>query len=194
MSRDGLLPKVFGKIHPKFKTPSFSTIITGVLVGIPALFMDQAYVTDLTAIGTLFAFSLVCGGVLMLDERKVESKFKVPYLNAKYISPLIFIATIVWLFVESPETITIWKNEILTGEKWADVLLKVLFFIFWAWLSVLSFKKNLSLIPVAGVLINLFLMTELGGANWLRFIIWCLIGFGIYFGYGYRKSKLALQQ
>lgn len=192
MSRDGLLPKVFGRIHPKFKTPSFSTIITGILVGIPALFLDQAYVTDLTAIGTLFAFSLVCGGVLMLDERKVESKFKVPYVNGKYIVGFLLLSAILFLIFKSPQTLLTWKHEIVTGEKWADVLLKLTFFLFWAWLSIMSFKKNLSLIPVAGVLINFFLMTELGSDNWLRFIVWCMIGFAIYFGYGYRKSKLAV--
>jgi len=192
MSRDGLLPKIFGRIHPKFKTPSFSTIITGILVGIPALFLDQAYVTDLTAIGTLFAFSLVCGGVLMLDERKVESKFKVPYVNGKYIVGFLLLSAILFLIFKSPQTLLTWKHEIVTGEKWADVLLKLTFFLFWAWLSIMSFKKNLSLIPVAGVLINFFLMTELGSDNWLRFIVWCMIGFAIYFGYGYRKSKLAV--
>ena len=154
--------------------------------------MDQAYVTDLTAIGTLFAFSLVCGGVLMLDERKVESKFKVPYINAKFIVPALWLAGVLYLIIYSPGTLQQWKNEILTGEKWSDVLLKFLFFIFWAWIALMSYRKNLSLIPVAGVLINLFLMTELGGANWLRFIAWCLIGFAIYFGYGYRKSKLSV--
>src|SRR5687768_2607370 len=56
MSRDGLLPKSFSKIHPKFNTPSFSTIVTGFLVGGGALFMNMATVTDLCSIGTLFAF------------------------------------------------------------------------------------------------------------------------------------------
>src|SRR5665648_946039 len=50
MSRDGLLPKVFGKIHPKYRTPAFSTIITGILVAVPALFMNLTEVTDLTSL------------------------------------------------------------------------------------------------------------------------------------------------
>ncbi|MEJ0033080.1 MAG: hypothetical protein WDO15_23295 [Bacteroidota bacterium] len=53
-------------MHPKFQTPSFATIITGLVVGIPSLFVDIAIVTDLTSIGTLFAFVLVCAGVLNL--------------------------------------------------------------------------------------------------------------------------------
>src|SRR6185312_17464446 len=70
MSRDGLLPRRFSKIHPRFKTPSFATIITGVIVGVPALFLNLTVVTDLTSIGTLFAFILVCGGVLLLPRQE----------------------------------------------------------------------------------------------------------------------------
>src|SRR5579872_1167185 len=66
MSRDGLLPKAFSRIHPKYHTPTFATIVTGLLVAVPALFMNLTEVTDLTSIGTLFAFVLVCGGVLLL--------------------------------------------------------------------------------------------------------------------------------
>ena len=88
MSRDGLLPPIFARIHPKFKTPSFSTIVTGFVVAIPSLFMNLTEVTDLTSIGTLFAFVLVCGGVLILDQskQKIERKFRVPYINSKFIA------------------------------------------------------------------------------------------------------------
>jgi APA family basic amino acid/polyamine antiporter len=93
MSRDGLLPKIFSRIHPKYHTPSFSTIVTGFVVAIPALFMNLTEVTDLTSIGTLFAFVLVCGGVLQLQMSKtqVERKFKTPYVNSKFIMPALFI-------------------------------------------------------------------------------------------------------
>ncbi len=87
MSRDGLLPKRFAKVHPRFKTPSFSTIITGVIVCTGTLFLNIDMVTDLCSIGTLFAFVLVCAGVLKLnlDPERPESKFKTPYINSKYI-------------------------------------------------------------------------------------------------------------
>ena len=68
MSRDGLLPKIFSSIHPRFKTPWFATIITGLVVAIPALFMNLTEVTDLASIGTLFAFFVVCAGVLFNDK------------------------------------------------------------------------------------------------------------------------------
>jgi amino acid transporter len=97
MSRDGLLPRIFSAIHPRFKTPWFSTLLTGVLVAVPSLFMNLTEVTDLTSIGTLFAFVLVSGGVLILDrsEQKIERRFRVPYVNAKYIAPLLYVAVVV---------------------------------------------------------------------------------------------------
>ncbi|RYY13845.1 MAG: amino acid permease, partial [Cytophagaceae bacterium] len=82
MSRDGLLPPVFAKVHPKFHTPSFSTIVTGIFVGVPALFLNMDLVVDLTSIGTLFAFALVCGGILIIDPYgKSDARFTVPYIS-----------------------------------------------------------------------------------------------------------------
>jgi len=93
MSRDGLLPKIFSRIHPKYGTPSFSTILTGVIVGVSALFLNLDVVLALTSIGTLFAFVLVCAGILVLQQMptRPESKFKVPYVNGKFIIPMLFI-------------------------------------------------------------------------------------------------------
>ncbi len=68
MGRDGLLPSIFSSIHPRFRTPWFSTILTGVIVALPTQLMSLTAVTDLTSIGTLFAFILVCGGVLVIDQ------------------------------------------------------------------------------------------------------------------------------
>jgi amino acid transporter len=67
MSRDGLLPKRFSRIHPKYKTPSYATVVTGFVVAIPALFLNLTMVTDLCSIGTLFAFVLVCAGVFLAE-------------------------------------------------------------------------------------------------------------------------------
>jgi amino acid transporter len=100
MSRDGLLPKRFSKVHPRFKTPSFATVVVGFVVAVPALFMNLTMVTDLCSIGTLFAFVLVCGGVLMLQNRTdiPRGKFKTPYVNGKYIMPVLVVGIIVMLF------------------------------------------------------------------------------------------------
>jgi amino acid transporter len=95
MSRDGLLPKIFSSIHPKFRTPWFSTILTGFMVAIPALFMNLSEVTDLSVIGTLFAFTIVCAGVLVKDKEFAGEKRFVPYINSKYIAPVLFLVVVV---------------------------------------------------------------------------------------------------
>ncbi|MCO4294014.1 amino acid permease [Solitalea sp. MAHUQ-68] len=100
MSRDGLMPKKFSNIHPKYKTPSFATIVTGFVVAIPALFMNLTIVTDLCSIGTLFAFVLVCAGVLKLQNtpNAPKAKFKTPYINSRYIMPILLIAALFYAF------------------------------------------------------------------------------------------------
>jgi len=81
MSRDGLLPKFFARVHPKFGTPHVSTIVTGVVVGVAAMFTTLEEMVDLTNIGTLFAFFLVCVGIIILriKEPNRERPFKVPF-------------------------------------------------------------------------------------------------------------------
>jgi basic amino acid/polyamine antiporter, APA family len=80
MSRDGLLPKFFGKVHPKFRTPSAATWIAGFVVGIPAGILDIGTLADLSNIGTLFAFVLVSAGVIILRYREPERRrgFRAP--------------------------------------------------------------------------------------------------------------------
>jgi APA family basic amino acid/polyamine antiporter len=82
MSRDGLFPKFFSKIHPKFKTPHWSTWVAGFAVGIPGGLMATADAADLSNIGTLFAFALVSLGVIILRRTQPDRKriFKVPFV------------------------------------------------------------------------------------------------------------------
>jgi APA family basic amino acid/polyamine antiporter len=192
MSRDGLLWKKFAKIHPKYQTPSFATIVTGFVVGIPALFFKMDFFVDLTSVGTFFAFILVCGGVLYLDHTGISerSKFRVPYINGKFIVGFGLVAAVLGLVFYGQEVVAEWQTlsalEILEHK-----LLTIIFWITWVTLSVMSFKYNFSLLPVLGILTNLYLMTELGASNWLIFVIWLAIGLVIYFSYGFKKSKLA---
>jgi basic amino acid/polyamine antiporter, APA family len=81
MARDGLLPPVFAKVHPKFKTPHITTIFTGVIVGGFAAVMSIDEMVDLTNIGTLFAFVLVCVGIIILRYKEPDRTrpFKVPF-------------------------------------------------------------------------------------------------------------------
>ena len=114
MSRDGLLPKRFSKVHPKYKTPSFATIVVGFVVAIPALFMNLTMVTDLCSIGTLFAFVLVCGGVLILQNKTdiPRGKFKTPFINGAIFMPILFGLSMVILFSSyRTETMSFIQNK-----------------------------------------------------------------------------------
>lgn len=73
MARDGLLPRVFGRIHPRYRTPHITTILTGVAVATAAGFMDINAVVELCNIGTLFAFVLVCLGVIVLRHTRPQA-------------------------------------------------------------------------------------------------------------------------
>ncbi len=262
MSRDGLLPKRFSKLHPKYHTPGFATIMTGLMVGIPALFLDSDLVTDLTSIGTLFAFALVCGGILLLPrEEKVKGKFQVPYINGKYWVGLLMLIVACSAFyfnkdkcndflhsrslkapdelvsslnadefyqltmqtklTQEPDRITspaITKDSatkyltalnddqysaivrtlnVPENEKFdsglsvfADNITFWVFVLLSITMTIVSFIKNLSLIPILGLLSCFYLITELGLTNWMRFIIWLIIGMVIYFTYGIKNSRL----
>lgn len=188
MSRDGLLPKAFGKVHPKYQTPYISTIISGLFVAIPALFVQSSLMTDLTSIGTLFAFVLVAGGVLVLPKiqnNAARSGFRLPYINGKFIVPLLFLLFVYLLQDKAKDALqNFGKEELQKG-------LFVVYLVFAAILSVLTFIKNFSLIPVLGMLSCAYLLIEIPAVSWLWFFGWMALGLLIYFIYGYRKSKLA---
>lgn len=129
MSRDGLIPPVFSHLHPKFSTPAKSNWIFCGFVGAFAAFVPGSIVGDMTSIGTLFAFILVCAGawVMRVKHPEIERKFKVPYLPV---------------------------------------------------------------VSILGILVCGAMIFGLGWTNWLRLLIWLLIGFIIYFGYSIHNSKL----
>ena len=262
MSRDGLLPKRFSKVHPKYKTPSYATIVTGFVVAVPALFLNLTLVTDLTSIGTLFAFVLVCAGVLVLQNRTdiPRGKFKTPYMNSKFIMPVLMSIGLIYAFgYNKKATMDFITNEtqinssadIITSlnkeetKKVYDYLVQIdaknstdetpdlehllsqyqqddakystiiaglpladsvkyesgfslfkhkipmwIFLIVLVGLSVWSFKSNLSLIPLLGLICCLYMMAELSVWNWIYFGIWLLIGLVIYFSFSRKNSKL----
>lgn len=262
MSRDGLLPKKFATVHPKYKTPSFATIVTGFVVAIPALFMNLTMVTDLCSIGTLFAFSLVCAGVLILQDKDVpRGSFRTPYANAKYFLPLITFGILVYAFtIKKSDTIAFITNapeiiqptDLVTSLNKEDALLlldylaendliqttehtddleynltylkersnlgydniiahsplqenlkyetgfelfkhKIPLWIFafsMIFFNIWSIRKNLSLIPMLGLVCCFYMMAELTVWNWLYFGIWLVIGLVIYFSYSRFHSKL----
>ena len=129
MARDGLLPPVLAKVHPRYKTPYVGTIITGIFVAVFAAFANIAEVVDLTNIGTLFAFVLVSAGVIVLRRTDPERPrpFRVPWVP---------------------------------------------------------------LTPMISIVACLYLMTQLPGVTWIRFVIWLAVGLILYFTYGYKHSTL----
>lgn len=195
MSRDGLLPKIFSSIHPRFQTPWFSTIITGLVVAIPALFMNLEEVTDLTVIGTLFAFVLVCGGVLIKDKDFEGEKRFVPHIGSRFLLLPLLLVILYIVYTFNPTMFT----DFLTvspaeGESWLRALSHKLpmtaYLIVAVGLVGASIWKNISLIPCLGLLSCAYLMTELGITNWERFGIWLVVGLVIYFFYSRKHSRL----
>ena len=192
MARDGLLPQRFARIHPKFKTPSFSTVVTGFAVALPIVFLNSQLVTDLSALGTLFAFVLVSGGILALSDTDREHGseapgFRVPYFNGKFI--VVSLLAIYSYFMRSMPL-----NHDLTRDWSAEKIPYFVFYAVFVWLAAMTWVRRWSLIPVLGVITNLYLIAGIGHLNWLRFGVWCAIGLMVYFAYGYRRSRLRLNE
>jgi basic amino acid/polyamine antiporter, APA family len=101
MARDGLLPPSFAKVHPRFRTPYVTTILTGVAVGVCAMFVSIDEMVDLTNIGTLFAFILVCIGILILRRRHPNRPraFKTPWVP---VIPILGVISCAYLMLGLP--------------------------------------------------------------------------------------------
>ena len=131
MARDGLVPRgFFGDIHPKFRTPWKSTILTGLFVASMAGFIPLSILAEMTSIGTLFAFVIVCGAVIVMRRTNPDAPrpFRAPFVP---------------------------------------------------------------LVPILGILTCLLLMFSLPYENWVRLILWLILGLIIYFAYGRRHSVMA---
>ena len=188
MSRDGLLPKKFSKVHPKFGTPAFATIVTGFFVGVPSLFMSISRMTDLTSIGTLFAFVLVCFGVLALPKlppNTDKQAFRLPYFNGKFIIPIV--AAIFIYFAKD----RISNAFMLAASEGYQEILFLVFVTILTIVAVLSFIRSYSVIPIIGALCCLYLMIEIPPISWLWFFIWMSLGLILYSFYGRRNSLLS---
>ena len=187
MSRDGLLPKKFSNVHPKFGTPAFATIITGIFVGIPSLFMSISRMTDLTSIGTLFAFVLVCFGVLVLPKLSEGTKrqaFRLPYINGQFIIPVLAA-----IFIYFGQDRIVAALSATNSESYQEILYLVFVFILLI-VAIFSFIRKFSVIPIVGAMCCLYLMIEIPPVSWLWFFIWMIIGLILYSIYGRKHSKL----
>jgi amino acid transporter len=188
MSRDGLLPKKFSEVHPKFGTPAFATIITGIFVGVPALFMSISRMTDLTSIGTLFAFVLVCFGVLVLPRLSPSVKrqaFRLPYINGQYLIPAL---ALIFIYFGQHRILKAFKEA---GDQGYQEILFLVFVLILVIVAVLSFIRKYSVIPIVGAMCCLYLMIEIPPVSWLWFFVWMFIGLVIYSLYSRKHSLLA---
>lgn len=191
MSRDGLLPKKFSKVHSKLGTPSFATIVTGLFVGVPSLFMSIGRMTDLTSIGTLFAFVLVCFGVLVLPRLSPDVKkksFQLPYINGQFIIPVLA-AIFIYFGLDRISN----AFAALATEGYQEFLYLIFVFVLII-VAVLSFIRKYSVIPVVGAMCCMYLMIEIPPVSWLWFFVWMTIGLVFYSFYGRRKSLLAKEE
>ena len=188
MSRDGLLPKKFSKVHSKFGTPSFATIVTGLFVGVPSLFMSIGRMTDLTSIGTLFAFVLVCFGVLVLPRISPDVKkksFQLPYINGQFIIPVLA-AIFIYFGLDRISS----AFAAIQTEGYQEFLYLIFVFVLII-VAILSFVRKYSVIPIVGAMCCMYLMIEIPPVSWLWFFVWMTIGLVFYSFYGRRKSLLA---
>ena len=111
MSKDGLLPKVFSELHPKFKTPAKSNLLLFLFVGVFAGFIPGDIVGDMTSIGTLFAFVLVCIGVLVMRKKSPDfpRPFRTPFVPVvPILGVLVCMAMILGLGWENWARLLVW--------------------------------------------------------------------------------------
>ena len=170
MARDGLLPPVFSRIHPRFHTPHIATILTGVFVSVFAAVASLDEMVDLTNIGTLFAFILVCSGIIALRFKEPDRArpFRVP---SGWLWTLILYAA----FFAGVEFFPI------------SAAAKVLAL---AIAAVIFVASRNCIFPVLGILSCLYLVYYLPPTSWLRFAAWLNFGFVIYVAYGSLHSRL----
>jgi APA family basic amino acid/polyamine antiporter len=172
MSRDGLLPPLFSRVHPRFRTPHVSTILTGLFVGGFAAVASLDEMVDLTNIGTLFAFILVCAGVIVLRVREPERlrPFRVP---SGWRWSLALYAVFAIGVLVLPLSI---------AEMGAALALGALGF----------FVLRNHIFPVLGIVSCVYLIWYLPPTSWLRFAAWLNFGFVVYIAYGARHSRLGI--
>ncbi|MBI1747035.1 MAG: amino acid permease [Acidobacteria bacterium] len=171
MARDGLLPRIFCRVHPRFRTPHISTILTGVFVAGVAAVASIDEMVDLTNIGTLFAFILVCAGIIILRIKDPlrPRPFRVPSGWFWTILLYIVLTAFVWTVLPLPTAL----------KAWVSVISAMIF----------ALSRN-HIFPVLGILSCLYLISYLPSNSWLRFTAWLNAGFVIYVGYGAVHSRL----
>ena len=191
MSRDGLLPKTFAAVHPRYRTPYVTTIWTGVFVAVFAAFASLDEIIELTNIGTLFAFVLVCMGIMILRHTDPHRRrpFKTPWIPLLpiwllilwYLTPLLFTAGDWGTRLEHTVVLAI----AAVGTAFSVVGIA-------AWFRSRSVPELVKTeFALAGIASCIWLMRGLPEVTWWRFLGWLALGLTIYTLYGYRHSRMA---
>ncbi|GAM25505.1 hypothetical protein SAMD00019534_086800 [Acytostelium subglobosum LB1] len=197
LSRDGLLPKIFSYIHPRFKTPFFSTWLTGICASIIALFFDIKVLADMVSIGTLLSFTLVCACVLakrypvLKDRKDSNARWIVKYLPAVLQRP-IYLCIVIAIFAAICSAGYIhymhWSVSLVFGVLGLIPSITI-FFLVPCDIPV-GFKCPLvPLVPILGIWVNVYLMMSLSWQTWIRLVVWLFIGLLIYIFYGQKHSN-----
>ncbi len=174
MGRDGLLPPLFCKVHPRFHTPHLSTMFTGIAVAGFAAVVTIDEMVDLTNIGTLFAFILVCAGIIVLRVRDPARPrpFRMP--SGWFWTILLYVGfafAVLWLpWSGASKAVTLIVGAVVFAVSVHHIF------------------------PVLGILSCSYLIYYLPPQSWLRFAAWLNFGFVIYVGYGAVKSRLTGRQ
>jgi len=190
MSKDGLMFKLFSDVNPKTGVPVWGTIITGTISAVIALFFNLEILLDMISIGTLLAFTVVCGGTIILryQSPEPEKRFRVPGLVLLYFLACAFFSArqkmdfhlplawdiIVWIVFAIPMVATF-----------------IPFLLFPTTNMPATFKCPLvPWIPCLGMLMNTWFIMSLSLDSIYRLLVWTAIGMAIYFGYGIRHSTI----
>jgi APA family basic amino acid/polyamine antiporter len=202
MARDGLLPRAFCKVHPKFRTPWIGTIILGLLISVASSLLPITILGDLTSLGTATAFGIVCLAVMVLRTSRPElpRPFRVPFGGAFVTKPVMVLLTVVMAFV----ALAIFR--FLMQSQWTNygavvVLLGAVIWLAKVW-STRQAKVWIGTAPMLGILFAFIMVTPLledivtkamNNDRIPAFILgtYLLIGALLYLFYGYRNSRLA---
>ncbi|XP_068181507.1 cationic amino acid transporter 2-like isoform X2 [Antennarius striatus] len=215
MARDGLLFHPLTKVTSK-GSPAIATISSGIVAAIMALLFDLEALVNMMSIGTLFAYTLVALCILILryqespgedtDLQIMESESKFGFMNlpsypTSYTSRTVTILTLFSVVNVIALCVTLSQalDALARGEAWTIVIVCILAFILsitivHIWRHPQNSTKAtfmvplVPLLPIVSTLINIYLMVQLGGDTWIRYAVWLLVGFLIYFIYGIRNS------
>ena len=193
MARDGLLPPIFSRIHPKYQTPHVTTIFTGLAVGISAAFLDLSLVIQLCNIGTLFAFVVVCASVLLLRYRdgREHPQGGTPYArSALWCWALVLLLGYLIVKCAGDYKMVIALSLVMTLTIACAIKFRDL-----PACPARPFNTPFApLIPILGVMFCLILMCGSPDVTWKRFFAWLVVGLVVYLGYGIHHSRLNQRQ